>query len=109
PQWRLHHPLVGHKSISRLTQIPTHDSSAAQIHIKLDDTNYALWSQVVKMFILGKDKLGLIETYYNNLQGLWGEIDFKQPNPMTCEIDIRKFNSIIQEDWVYIFLDGLDD
>ncbi|MCI32447.1 hypothetical protein A2U01_0053661, partial [Trifolium medium] len=42
------------------TQIQTNDSSAAQIGIKLDDSNYPLWSQVVEMFISGKDKLGYI-------------------------------------------------
>ena len=31
-----------------------------QINIKLDDTNYALWSQFVEMYILCKDKLGYI-------------------------------------------------
>ncbi|XP_059659238.1 uncharacterized protein LOC132306059 [Cornus florida] len=52
---------------------------------------------------------GSIETYYNNLQGLWREIDFRCPNPMQCEIDIQRYNSILQEDRVYTFLDGLDD
>jgi hypothetical protein len=28
---------------------------------------------------------------------------------MKCEVDIQKYNSIIQEDKVYTFLDGLDD
>ena len=35
-----------------------------------------------------KQSGGSIETYYNNLQGLWREIDFRRPNPMQCEIDI---------------------
>ena len=52
---------------------------------------------------------GSIEKYYNDLQGLWREIDFRRPNPMECAIDIQKYNSILQEDWVYTFLDGLDD
>ena len=30
------------------------------IGIKLDGTNYALWSQVMEMYIAGKDKLGYI-------------------------------------------------
>ncbi|RVW39276.1 hypothetical protein CK203_085115 [Vitis vinifera] len=163
-----------------------------QIGIKLDGTNYALWSQVVEMYISGKDKLGYIngdflqpeptdltfrrwrtenaivkewlinsmdptlisnfirfptakmvwdsvattyfdgtntsqvydlkrrvtkmrqvggsiEKYYNDLQGLWREIDFRHPNPMNCATDIQKYNTILQEDRVYIFLDGLDD
>ncbi|KAK2982003.1 hypothetical protein RJ640_007595, partial [Escallonia rubra] len=184
---------------SRLSQImnqtptaATQETLAAPIGIKLDDTNYGLWSQVVEMYISGKDKLGYIngdlpqpqdtdpsfrkwrtenavvkswlinsmdpklisnyirfptakaiwdaiattyfdgadtskvydlkrkvtrmrrgegsiETYYNNLQGLWREIDFRRPNPMKCEFDIEKYNSILQEDGVYTFLDGLDD
>ncbi|RVW97991.1 hypothetical protein CK203_029056 [Vitis vinifera] len=174
------------------THLPTYDTSAAQIGIKLDGTNYALWSQVVEMYISGKDKLGYIngdflqpeptdltfrqwrtenaivkewlinsmdptlisnfirfptakmvwdsvattyfdgtntsqvydlkrrvtkmrqvggsiEKYYNDLQGLWREIDFRHPNPMNCATDIQKYNTILQEDRVYIFLDGLDD
>ena len=42
------------------THLPTYDASIAQIGIKLDGTNYALWSQVVEMYISGKDKLGYI-------------------------------------------------
>lgn len=34
---------------------------AVQIAIKLDGTNYGLWSQNVEMYILGKDKLGYIK------------------------------------------------
>ncbi|XP_056173921.1 uncharacterized protein LOC130139942 [Syzygium oleosum] len=52
---------------------------------------------------------GSIEAYYNNLQGLWREIDFRRPNPMVCLVDIERYNSAIQEDRVYIFLDRLDD
>jgi hypothetical protein len=174
-----------------MTQLASHEP-ATPIGIKLDDNNYALWSQIVEMYISGKDKLGYIngdlpqplqtdptfrkwrtenamvkgwlinsmnpklvsnfirfstakvvwdniattyfdgtdtsqvyelkkrvtrlkqgggsiETYYNNLQGLWREIDFRRPNPMECNTDIQKYNSLLQEDRVYIFLDGLDD
>lgn len=52
---------------------------------------------------------GSIEKYYTDLQGLWHEIDFRLPNPMKCAEDIEKYNSILQEDRVYGFLDGLDD
>ena len=52
---------------------------------------------------------GSIEKYYNDLQGLWREIDFRCPNQMKCAGDIQKYNSILQEDRVYVFLDGLDD
>ena len=50
-----------------------------------------------------------IEKYYNDLQGLWREIDFLRPNPMDCVYDIQKYSTLLQEDCVYNFLDGLDD
>jgi hypothetical protein len=166
--------------------------TAIQIGIKLDGINYALCSQIVEMFISGKDKLGYIngdcsqpepndpsfrrwrtknsdvkgwligqmnpslvsnfirfptakqvwdsiattyfdgtdtsqvydlkrrvtrmkqsgepiETYYNCLQGVWREIDFRRPNLMECVYHIQKYNTLLQEDQVYTFLDGLDD
>ncbi|KAK3446508.1 hypothetical protein EUGRSUZ_A02186 [Eucalyptus grandis] len=52
---------------------------------------------------------GPIEKYYNDLQGLWREVDFRRPNPMTCPRDIERYNALVQEDHVYIFLDGLDN
>ena len=36
------------------------NSSTAPIDIKLEWSNYVLWSQVVEMYISGKDKLGYI-------------------------------------------------
>lgn len=66
---------------------------------------YDLKKRVTKM----RQNGGSIETYYNGIHALWREIDFRRPNPMTCAIDIQKFNSISQEDRVYTFLDGLDD
>ena len=38
----------------------TTEYSIALINIKLDGSNYALWSQVVEMYISGKDKMGYI-------------------------------------------------
>ena len=43
------------------------------------------------------------------MQGLWCEIDFHCPNPMECPADIQHYNWLLQEDHVYVFLDGLDD
>ncbi|XP_058093082.1 uncharacterized protein LOC131239407 [Magnolia sinica] len=54
---------------SARTPTITTETSAAPIGIKLDGSNYALWSQVVEMYISGKDKLG----YIND--------DFPQPLP----------------------------
>jgi hypothetical protein len=42
-----------------MTQLASHEP-ATPIGIKLDDNNYALWSQIVEMYISGKDKLGYI-------------------------------------------------
>ena len=52
---------------------------------------------------------GSLEKYYNDLQGLWREIDFRHPNPMECPTDIKKYNHLLQEDRVYTFLNRLDD
>ena len=52
---------------------------------------------------------GSLEQFYNDLQGLWREIDFRRPNPMECAVDIHKYNAILQEERVYVFLDGLDN
>lgn len=42
------------------TPTQTSDITTAPIDIKFDGTNYALWSQMVEMYISGKDKLGYI-------------------------------------------------
>jgi hypothetical protein len=47
-------------------QTPTQSTEGptAPIGIRLDSSNYGLWSQVVKMYISGKDKLGFINGDY---------------------------------------------
>ena len=40
----------------------TNKPSAAPIGIELDGINYALWPQIVDMYISGKDKLGYINS-----------------------------------------------
>lgn len=52
---------------------------------------------------------GPIEKYFNDLKGLWREIFFCGPHLMECDSDIRKYNSLIQEERVYVYLNGLDD
>lgn len=39
---------------------------------------------------------GSIRKQYNDLQGLWREIDFLRPNPMKCADDIQKYNLILK-------------
>ena len=41
-----------------------HESIAAPISVKLDNTNYGVWSQVAEMYISAKDKLGYINREY---------------------------------------------
>jgi hypothetical protein len=48
---------------------PQTEHPAAQIGIKLNGTNYAIWSQIMEMFISGRDKL----RYING--------DLSQPTP----------------------------
>lgn len=180
------------EALSRTQASSVVEATTASINIKLNESNYALWSQVVEMYISGKDRLGYIngdlpqpsqtdpsfrkwrtenaivkgwlinsmeqslvgnfirfatarqvwdaiattyfdgsdssqvydlrrrvsrmrqsggslEKYYTDLQGLWREIDFRRPNPMECALDIQQYNSLLQEERVYVFLDGLDD
>jgi hypothetical protein len=72
-------------------------------------------SDAVQVFELNKrvarlKQLGRpVEEYYNDLQSLWQEIDFRRPNPMIHAEDIKKFNNFVQENRVCIFLDELDD
>ena len=50
-----------------------------------------------------------METYYNDLQSLWQEIDYRRPNPMKCGTDIEIYNKIVQTNHVYTLLAGLDE
>ncbi|KAL6313052.1 hypothetical protein AAG906_012105 [Vitis piasezkii] len=58
---------------------------------------YELRRRVSQMKQVG----GSIEKYYNNLQGLWLEIDFLRLNPMSCAIDIQNYHSLLQEERAY--------
>ncbi|RVW79171.1 Retrovirus-related Pol polyprotein from transposon TNT 1-94 [Vitis vinifera] len=75
------------------THLPTYDASAAQIGIKLDGINYALWSQVVEMYISGKDKLG-----YNNG-------DFLQPEPTDPTFRRWRAENAIVKGWLINSMD----
>ena len=52
---------------------------------------------------------GPIKKYYNDLQGLWRDMNFYWSSPIKCAIDVDRYNSLIQEKRVYIFLNGLND
>lgn len=47
--------------------------------------------------------------YYTDLPRLLCEIYFCRPNPMDCAVYIQKYNSLLQDERFYIFLDDLDD
>ena len=71
----------------------TTEPLAAPIDIKLNGTNYALWSQVVEMYISGKDKLGYIN----------GDL----PQPSSTDPVFRKWrtNNAIVKGWLINLMD----
>ena len=48
------------KTNTQTTSTQNHDLPVAVPGIKLNGQNYELWSQIMEMFISGRDKLGLI-------------------------------------------------
>jgi len=76
------------------TSTITSEPSAAPIGIiKLDGSNYALWSQVVEMYIFGKDKLG----YING--------DFPQPSSTDPSFRKWRTDNAIVKDWLITSMD----
>ena len=72
------------------TQTPSviYDTMTVPIGIKLDGTNYALWSQIVEMYISGKDKLG----YING--------DLPQPEPNDPQFRRWRTENSIVKGWL---------
>nr|XP_043611991.1 uncharacterized protein LOC122583676 [Erigeron canadensis] len=83
-----------------------------------------LWDALVTTYSSGKDKLQAynlhvkaneikqtnkpIEDFWISLQGIWGEIDRIDPNPMKCPKDIKAYNKIRSDQKLFQFLSGLD-
>ncbi|XP_071739944.1 uncharacterized protein [Rutidosis leptorrhynchoides] len=83
----------------------------------------ALWEALVVTYSSGKDKLQtfdlhvkanelkqenmLIEDLWIKLQGIWGEIERRDPNPMKCSADIQAYNQIRAEQKLFQFLNAL--
>ncbi|KAJ0613749.1 hypothetical protein HanRHA438_Chr02g0050231 [Helianthus annuus] len=42
------------------------------------------------------------------MQGIWGEIERRDPNPMTCSTDIATYNKVRSEHKLFQFLNALD-
>ena len=181
----------GESSDSKKIPTMTIKDTPSSIHIKLDGSNYRVWSKILEMHIAGRKKMGYITgrkaapaeddpdydeweaenalvkswlinsmsenlmshfvqcgtakevwdavkrsyldisdssqvyelmkksfqlrqggrplaEYYNELNSIFMELDYRRPNDMTCAADIEKYRKRIAEDRVYIFLAGLD-
>lgn len=72
----------------------TFEPAALPIGIKLDGSNYALWSQVVEMYISSKDKLGDIN----------GELT--PPSPTDPSFHKWCTNNAIVKCWLINFMDS---
>ncbi|XP_076946067.1 uncharacterized protein LOC143617370, partial [Bidens hawaiensis] len=87
-------------------------------------TAKTLWDALTVTYSSGKDKLqtfdlhvkangfkqnGLpIEEFWIVMQGVWGEIERRDPNPMKCPADIAAYNKIRSENKLFQFLSALD-
>ncbi|KAI3703312.1 hypothetical protein L1987_73277 [Smallanthus sonchifolius] len=87
-------------------------------------TTKSLWDALVVTYSSGKDKLQTfdlhvkanefkqngvsLEDFWIVMQGIWGEIDRRDPNPMTCANDITTYNKIRAEQKLFQFLNALD-
>ncbi|KAJ9539426.1 hypothetical protein OSB04_032159 [Centaurea solstitialis] len=49
-----------------------------------------------------------LEEFWITLQGVWGEIDRIDPNPMTCPADIQRYSKIRSEQKLFQFLNAID-
>ncbi|KAD4585302.1 hypothetical protein E3N88_22903 [Mikania micrantha] len=83
-----------------------------------------LWDALVVTYSSGKDKLqtfdlhvkanelkqndASLEEFWIALQGIWGEIERRDPNPMKCTIDIAEYNKIRSEQKLFQFLNALN-
>nr|XP_043638230.1 uncharacterized protein LOC122609236 [Erigeron canadensis] len=87
-------------------------------------TSKELWDALVTTYSSGKDKLQAfnlhvkaneikqsgkpLEDFWISLQGVWGEIDRFDPNPMKCAEDIKAYARIRSDQKLFQFLNGLD-
>lgn len=87
-------------------------------------TAKSLWDALVVTYSSGKDKLQTfdlhvkaneikqnemsLEDLWIIMQGIWGEIDRRDPNPMKCAIDIATYNKARTEQKLFQFLNAID-
>ncbi|XP_071687777.1 uncharacterized protein [Rutidosis leptorrhynchoides] len=83
-----------------------------------------LWNALVTTYSVGKDKLQTfdlhvrannikqegkpLEELWLKMQGIWGEIEMRDPNPMEHPSDIVKYNNLRSEQKLFQFLNALD-
>ncbi|XP_071698901.1 uncharacterized protein [Rutidosis leptorrhynchoides] len=88
-------------------------------------TAKSLWNALITTYSSGKDKMQTfdlhvkannikqegksIEELWLKLQGNWGEIEMRDPNPMENQNDIIKYNNIRCEQKLFQFLNALDN
>ncbi|RVW74496.1 Retrovirus-related Pol polyprotein from transposon RE1 [Vitis vinifera] len=85
PYWQLHSVSNGKASLGCNCNHLLDGSDATQV--------YELRRRVTRL----RQGSGSLEKYYNDLQGLWREIDFRRPNPMQCPADIQHFNNMLSD------------
>ncbi|KAJ9553092.1 hypothetical protein OSB04_017137 [Centaurea solstitialis] len=87
-------------------------------------TAKTLWDALVVTYSSGRDKLQTfnlhvkandikqndrsLEEFWITLQGIWGEIDRIDPNPMKCPEDIKTYSKLRSEQKLFQFLNAID-
>ncbi|XP_076926638.1 uncharacterized protein LOC143589894 [Bidens hawaiensis] len=87
-------------------------------------TAKTLWDALTVTYSSGKEKLQTfdlhvkanefkengvpLEEFWIVMQGIWGEIEQQDPNPMTCSTDIATYNKVRSENKLFQFLNALD-
>ncbi|XP_070668117.1 uncharacterized protein [Malus domestica] len=95
------------------------DTPAVPNTVKLNGSNYPLWSKVLEKHA-GRDMKGFVtgstkEPAENSVKyEMWEtgnaiELDQRRPIKMECAMDLKTLQEEIQIDRVYAFLEGLDD
>lgn len=66
-----------------------------------------MYELVKRPFQLRQEHRSLIE-YYNELNFIFMELNYRRSNEMKCSIDPGNYRKHIAKDWIYMFLVGLD-
>ncbi|XP_076895647.1 uncharacterized protein LOC143548334 [Bidens hawaiensis] len=94
---------------SNLTEFPTAKALWDALVV-----TYSSWKGKLQTFDLHvkandfKQNGSPLEDFWITLQGIWGEINWRDPNPITCAVDIATYNKIRSEQKLFQFLNALD-